>query len=446
MPPEELVAGLPPVMGAVLRRCLEKDPNRRYPRAAEIAAELRKSLSRAGAEEEDTSATQEVAEETAEGAVEKTAPAPFAAPATSAAVVPSRPLAPPPSPAPAPTPPAAAPKTAPPVAPLPGAALPLGKSSGQVQVSAALQRMRNQRLVQFGFLGLAALSAAAIAALWLLGRDSQRPPALPVAPAATSAPSVDAVLDEVRLQIGRGELEAALAGLARVEAADPGNATARVLRETVERQSRDQPATSELDQRVADGLSVAREEFARKRYEQAITAASAVLAEVPGNPDAEKLVADSRAAQERLKERQRTAKAAAPAAPPVSVPPTSATVPAVRAPAAGPEAVGNAQLAIQFFSDVSEGTLTIYAGERQIVREPFKFVRKTGFLRSEKVSGAMNFQRALAAGPMQLRVYVSLPGKPTRSVMVDADLAGGSATKLEVRVSADGQATANLTE
>src|SRR6186713_2642028 len=53
-PPEDLVADLPPGLAAVLRRCLEKDPNRRYPRASEIAAELKKSWSKASAEDEDT--------------------------------------------------------------------------------------------------------------------------------------------------------------------------------------------------------------------------------------------------------------------------------------------------------------------------------------------------------------------------------------------------------
>ena len=42
-PAEEIVEDLPPGLTAIMSRCLEKDPNRRYPRAAEIAAELRRS-------------------------------------------------------------------------------------------------------------------------------------------------------------------------------------------------------------------------------------------------------------------------------------------------------------------------------------------------------------------------------------------------------------------
>ena len=78
-PAEEIIKDLPPGLTAIMTRCLEKDPNRRYPRAAEIAAELRRGGARqvevvaeavaesAADDNDDTSATQEVpplAEET----------------------------------------------------------------------------------------------------------------------------------------------------------------------------------------------------------------------------------------------------------------------------------------------------------------------------------------------------------------------------------------------
>ena len=75
-PAEEIIKDLPPGLTAIMSRCLEKDPNRRYPRAAEIAAELRRSGSNPSEaladDDDDTSATQEVAEET----VDQTAPRP----------------------------------------------------------------------------------------------------------------------------------------------------------------------------------------------------------------------------------------------------------------------------------------------------------------------------------------------------------------------------------
>ncbi|MBZ0170994.1 MAG: serine/threonine protein kinase, partial [Phycisphaerales bacterium] len=58
-PPEQIVREVSGELSAVLYRCLEKDPNRRYPRAADVAKDLRQVLA-ARQELEDTSATQEV--------------------------------------------------------------------------------------------------------------------------------------------------------------------------------------------------------------------------------------------------------------------------------------------------------------------------------------------------------------------------------------------------
>jgi hypothetical protein len=88
--------------------------------------------------------------------------------------------------------------------------------------------------------------------------------------------------------------------------------------------------------------------------------------------------------------------------------------------------------------------LTVYSGERQIFREPFKFVKKTGFLSKEKIPGALSAQRTLPAGPVALRVYVTLPGKPTRAIVVEGSLAGGAQRRLIVRVDGDGRVTAEL--
>ena len=45
---------------------------------------------------------------------------------------------------------------------------------------------------------------------------------------------------------------------------------------------------------------------------------------------------------------------------------------------------------------------------------------------------------------MALRVYVSLPGKPTKATMVEGTLAGGSTRRLVVRVDAESRTTAQL--
>jgi hypothetical protein len=117
-------------------------------------------------------------------------------------------------------------------------------------------------------------------------------------------------------------------------------------------------------------------------------------------------------------------------------------VPTAAPPPVAPDAV--ADLRIDFQSDLSEGVLTIYAGERQILREPFKFVRKTGFLRSEKISGRIEAQRQLPPGTLTLRAYVSSGGKPTRTATVDATLQPGGGHTLAVRVDEQGVTTVSF--
>ena len=317
-----------------------------------------------------------------------------------------------------------------------------------MQVSAALKRLRNQRLVQYGLIGAAALALVVLATLWISG--SKGKPAGPVggetAQQETVAAGIAATLREARQAMDQGDLQIALQQVSAVEAREPGNLEARALREEIDRVSRDLAFAAEREQRVSEGLILAREEYSKRRYEQAIAAAQVVLDAVPEHPEAVKLRTDSETGLARQKERQRsalqaTAKAAAQAGDdashPIATPPSKVAV-------APPPPPADVNLAIDFASDTSEGVLTIYSGERQILRESFKFVRKTGFLRSEKISGSLAFERTLPAGAIALRVYVSVSGKPTRSIVVEGNLNGGSAQRLEIRVDDDGIATARL--
>ena len=440
----------------MLKRCLEKDPNRRYPRAAEIASELKRAASRNASDDEDTSATQEVAEQTSDPTLEKTAEKTVPAPASEAPTMRMPALAPRPAPVPPAAPVAIAPPPAPPPAVLPGVApvatVPVSQSSGQRQVSEALSRIRNQRIVKVGLISLALIAAAAIALLWVRDSGVEIPDDTAVVATVEEArrAALQAALDEARGALGRGDLQVALKAVARVEAADPANTEAKALRAEIEGASRDMAGAAEREQQVANGLILAREEFSKRRYEPAIAAATAVLAlapeHAPEHAEATKLLADSEAALARQKERQRAARLATESTAPGTTPtPAVPAGPVLAKPVpVAPAPAGDAVLGIEFFSEASEGTLTIYAGERQIVREAFKFVRKTGFLRSEKISGTLNFQRTLPSGPISLRVYVSTPGKPTRSVLLEKELAGGTSPKLGIQVDGEGRTTATL--
>lgn len=332
------------------------------------------------------------------------------------------------------------------VKPTPAAAVPVSSLSGSTKVQAALERIRSQRLVQYGLIGLAAVTVVALLALWATGRTDPQPPA-PAGPTVEEQRQLDlqAALQGAKQHLDSGNLSGALAALAEVQRIDPENAAARALRGEVERVSLDLASAAEREQRVSEGLILAREEYAKKRYEAAIAAANGVLELVPEHPEAVKLAADSETALGRQKERERSqksAQAAQAAAASVPAPVVQAQKP-VAQPVTAPAAV-DATVEIDFYSELSEGVLTVYSGERQIFREPFKFVKKTGFLSKEKIPGALGAQRTLPAGAVALRVYVTLPGKPTKAIMVEGNLAGGSTRRLIVRVDGDGRIEARL--
>jgi hypothetical protein len=326
---------------------------------------------------------------------------------------------------------------APPASALPGASPDAAKE----------RRSRSQRMVQYGLLGLAGFAVVGLLALWATGGSEPQPPAA-AGPTAEEQRQIDlqAVLTGARERLDGGDLQGALAALAQAQKLDPDNAAARALRAEVEKVSLDLASAAEREQRVSEGLILAREEYSKRRYEAAIAAATGVLALVPEHPEAVKLAADSEVALGRQKERERTQKSArdaaqaAVASPPQPVP----AVAQVAVPATATPVPADANVEIDFYSELSEGVLTVYSGERQIFREPFKFVKKTGFLSKERVPGALSAQRTLPAGAVALRVYVTLPGKPTRAIVVDGTLVGGSKRRLIVRVDADGVVAAQL--
>jgi len=523
--PEEIVRDLPRGFTEILSRCLEKDPNRRYPRASEVARELRAVLQSQQALD-DTVATQEVEplleehdpEASPKAAAAPTPPAPAAPPPADPAaadMAPTRLVARPAIPPP-PGPPTAPPGTAAPAAPAPPEAgagqvapgdnaptrliarpsipsepaarvvssppsrrpktlaqPPLPASTVLSAVPRAAQRdaeapsqatrnavaaanpapkaadssagARPSPRRRYLLLAAAAIVAFAVAAVVGVAMRSS-PPKQQAAADPAPAPTVEqqsrvtaaTAIADARSQLAQGNLEAALQAVARAELAEPDSVETAALREEIEARTQE-IAEAELHSRTEQGLKAARYAYAERRYSEAVSAAKAVLAIAPRSDEAKRILADADGALRRLRERQdaideaQRSAAAAPA--PVTPQP---------APAAAPEASREAAVQIAFASQKSEGTLTIYAAERQILREPFRFVRRTGLLKREYLSGTIEATRRVPAGPQTLRVYVQLEGSAAQLISVDADLAGGTTRVLDIRVDADGNATAAL--
>jgi tRNA A-37 threonylcarbamoyl transferase component Bud32 len=424
-PAEEIVKDLPSGLSSILSKSLEKDPSRRYQRAAEISEDLRKLLAKVQ-QMDDTSATQEVPVQMVPAKLPSVPPPP-------AVVRPTAPAAPPktscaaPAPVPAgPQPAPAAPQPAPAPAPSPAPAAP------------ATRRM--WPWVAVGGLLLVAIVAGGA---WILTSQPREPAAAVPVPDANAA-RFESELSRVRGLVLQGRFVEAQNAIAGLESLRPGAADVAAIRSEVERRVAEQTAAAERQRQIADGLAAARESLTDRRFVDAAAAAHSVLALDPVNEEAQKLLADAESGSAKPRDRAKTA-----TSPPAHVVPSPiSTAPAAQVapePAAEPVTVSNeATLDIAFHSELSEGIITIYAGERQIVREPFKFVRKTGFLRSEKMPGDLSFRRTVAAGASTLRVYLSLPNRPTKAISVDGRLTGGGAHRLSIQLDQDGTASASF--
>jgi serine/threonine protein kinase len=96
-----------------------------------------------------------------------------------------------------------------------------------------------------------------------------------------------------------------------------------------------------------------------------------------------------------------------------------------------------ATVGIDFVSERPKGVLTLYAGEDQLLLRRFRFFERRGLFR-RGVAGAFESERRVAAGPVQLRVYLALPGRETQVWTVDGLLHAGEHHTLGIRVDEDG--------
>lgn len=452
-PPEQIVTDLSPALSEVLKRCLEKDPNRRFSRASEVARALRRTLeARSESRDPDESpSTQEVlpieqqktrqisraemAEARAAGSPSSRgvqAAPPEAAPAQAAVVAPTRAEAPGVARQEAAT---AAPASAPLPAPAPGA-----RTGPRVPT-----------WLWIGGAGLAGLLLLGGVAFWIADMGSSPAPASgTAAPAAQTTQeqqnrlAVDEAIREVRIALGEDQLQRALQALARAELLDSQHPDLPILRQQIEQRSRELEEMVQIDRQVTEAMVGAREAFAKRRYDETVSRLRVVLELRPGLPEAERLLADAEQALERQRDRQRLAREAREALErPVVPAPTPAPSPVV-SPVAPPAPPRDASLHIAFRCEIPEGVLTVYAGERQIVRESFRFVRRSGLLRSERVPGQLSFDQTLKPGPLTLRVYVSQPGKPTRAESLEVQIANGGKHALNIQVDEEGRLLARF--
>jgi len=111
---------------------------------------------------------------------------------------------------------------------------------------------------------------------------------------------------------------------------------------------------------------------------------------------------------------------------------------------AASEGEEESRVKIDFSSSLPRGVLTVYVGEHQILRQPFRFVHHLGFLRDEATGGHLEAMRRFPPGTTDFRIYVSLAHEGAKLVRVKATLKAGSDQTLKVVVDKSGSVTARF--
>jgi hypothetical protein len=255
------------------------------------------------------------------------------------------------------------------------------------------------------------------------------------------------VFDGRRL-LAAGDAAAAATAFGTAERLAPGEPRLKQLREDAERKSAEQAAQALRDEAAAAAVEEGQEAFEHRRFTDAVAAADRALSLSPENEEAKDLAARADFALNRQRR---------PAPPPprgeapaggrleAPAPSTSAAAAGTAEESAAPTpapAAAEATIAISFHSEQSQGVLTIYADERQLLRESFKFTERQGFLRSKAVPGDLSRTVTLPSGRTTLRVYVTLDR--TRVETIQGNFPPGAVRNLDIRVSQRGDLTVSL--
>lgn len=433
-PPDEIVEGLPSSLMDILGKALHKEPAERYQGGEEMAQDLRAILK--PVEEPSSPAvrvggTSYLGDE-ASGAV---TPPPVPLPPPSAYVEPAD-ISPPRSP----PQPVAAPQ---PVA--------QGDAADAKMAAQAASSTQDRKKLSVG--RLAGLTAAAVLTALLIalafrlaigGREVAEPPD----PEQHLRVEYTPLVQEGQRLLAEGRAAEAAEAFERALAIVPEDRGIRQLRDKAREQILEVDGKDLEEAFIEQRLEEARTALRQREYQTAITHAQAVLEVEPDHREAQNLLQQARDGLDRR--RQASRRLAGDTTGRVPARTTRTDDPTTQAtedgPTTGAEVAQKGTLKIDFFSEASEGILTIYAGQEQILKEEFRFVEKRRFMRSRKTSGRLEFSRSIAAGQISLFVYLYKKGATAESVQVQGELPPGGSRVLNIQVSEEGDVKAALQE
>ena len=100
-------------------------------------------------------------------------------------------------------------------------------------------------------------------------------------------------------------------------------------------------------------------------------------------------------------------------------------------------------LNIQFTSRVPDGVLTLYANEEQILKEQFRYEKKSRLLRPKRPLGGFETTRKISSDIQSLRIYLLVDGE-SKLTTVSAELSAGETRTLIIEVLRKGAIEASL--
>ena len=282
-------------------------------------------------------------------------------------------------------------------------------------------------------LGLLLLLAIAAAVFWP-GGDPEEGAARVEAPVqAVSTSPAERSLDRARAALDAGELGRADRYVREGLLAAPEDPDLLALRAEVGAALTEAELSAERVAQLRSWLGSARAALDGGRLAEAEATVAKILLLAPEHEEARELerrVAEARQAAERARRARREESAQ-----PDPEPEPESEEAAVESDERKEPEPTHFELSILFLTEISEGTLTIYAGDQQIVREPFDFRKRTGIFKVEESSGQIEIPaRRLPRGETTLRIYVARQGQSPLVETVRQTFEGGDDHRLRIVV------------
>ena len=426
-PPKDYVHNLPPGLEGIIARALEKDPNKRYQKAKEMVADLRRLTGTMAGD--DLNETQSLS---MMGPLVATPPAgsPLGA-SWAQASDPGTMATPPPLPPP-PSPRATATQASPPGGQTTHVTRPTAR--GPLIVP-------GRTILASSIAALLLLAVAAVLFGWLwwttpqTGRDARQD--------EQQKQVVELIQTGFQL-LRAGDPMTASTVFARAESIAPEKQKPQLqnLRKVADRQALEFGQLAGRDKQVSEQLMLAQQAMDNRRFEDALAAVDAALVLDAANPRALQLRTDVQTEQARVQERakrQRSERAAreelatrTPAPEPEPLPTAAVEEPVSR----------TAHLRISFQSDVPGiATVRVHVNAENVFQRTVG--EKGGFMRKGK-GGHVEASRELDAGNAQVEVWVTAPNKASERFPVSGNFLGGSTRTLSIHLPEKGKASVSL--